>query len=250
EARIDIAVVRFPYISNFTDLAALEATADVRVRYLRSADALGSPDLIVLPGSKNTLHDLHWLRESGLGAAIQEHAARNVPVMGICGGYQMLGTSLVDETGSEGGGSMQGLGLLPVSTEFAASKRRTRTAAQVLDCSGPLGALSGAALEGYEIHMGRTEREEGARALVRLEDGTLDGCQQGNIYGCYLHGFFDSASCRKALLTALCASKGIELQTHDFDLAAYRDEQYDILATGLRKHLNMDLIYQIIDGAS
>ncbi|MEL7607989.1 MAG: cobyric acid synthase [Bacillota bacterium] len=247
DAAIDIAVIRLPHISNFTDFAALEATPGVGVRYVRRRCELGEPDMIVLPGTKNTLTDLLWLRQGGLEAAIKQQAARGAVLFGICGGYQMLGERVSDKAGAEGGGETGGMGLLPVQTEFAGEKRRTLTTGRALTVGGALAPLSGAALEGYEIHMGRTALSPGAKPLALLENGQVDGCQNENIYGSYLHGFFDTAECREAVLSALCERKGVSIGATAFDLKAYKEQQYDRLAEGVRAHLDMGLIYRILE---
>lgn len=246
-AVVDIAVIRLPRIANFTDFAAFEATPGVGVRYVSGAGELGNPDLVILPGTKSTISDLKWLRESGLEAAIKKLAAQGVVVFGVCGGYQMLGRLIVDTEGVEGGGAIEGMDLLPVETEFAAEKRRTRTTARVLPTGGVLARLTGTELEGYEIHMGRTMRLEGAKPLLQLESGAADGCALGNVYGSYLHGFFDAAACRQAVLSALCDRKGVSLEGEAFDLKAYRQQQYDLLAAGIRQSLDMALIYRILE---
>ncbi len=247
DAAIDIAVIRLPRISNFTDFAALEATPGVGVRYVREPSALGAPDLVILPGTKSTISDLRWIRQNGLEAAIKKLAASGAAVMGICGGYQMLGMCISDSAGVEGGGEIGGMGLLPVETEFAGEKRRTRVRAAALATGGVLAPLTGAPLEGYEIHMGVTTLLNGARPLARLESGQLDGCQKGNVYGSYLHGFFDTEACRSAVLGALAARKGVSLTGEAFDLKAYKEQQYDLLAKGVRENLDLALIYRILE---
>ncbi|MDR1599762.1 MAG: cobyric acid synthase [Oscillospiraceae bacterium] len=246
-AALDIAVVGMPHISNFTDFTALEATPGVGLRYAGSAEDLGSPDMVILPGTKSTIADLLRLRECGLEAAVKRLAARGVAILGLCGGYQMLGESVTDSEGMEGGGSVAGMGLLPVTTRFSAEKRRARVTASALSVGGILAPLTGAKLEGYEIHMGVTERAPDAQPLIQLADGALDGCQSGNVYGTYLHGFFDSAACRDAALGALARSKGVTLADRAFDYARYKQRQFDILAQGVRERLNMPLIYNILE---
>ena len=247
DAVLDIAVIRLPHISNFTDFAALEATPGVGVRYVCEASSLGAPDLVILPGTKSTIADLRWLRQSGLEAAVKKLAARGVAVIGICGGYQMLGMRISDAEGAEGGGEIGGMGLLPVETEFANEKHRTRVRGIALETGGILAPLSGAQLEGYEIHMGRTLLSEDATPLVRLENGMPDGCQKGNVYGSYLHGFFDSEGCREAILGALAAQKGVSLQAEPFDLKAYKERQYTLLAKRVRENIDMNMVYRILD---
>jgi adenosylcobyric acid synthase len=250
ETALDIAVIGMPHISNFTDFTAIQATPNVGLRYVSNTADLGAPDIVILPGTKNTISDLISLRECGLEAAIKQLAARGVCVIGICGGYQMLGERITDIEGAEGeaGRVIVGMGLLPVVTEFAPSKRRTRVSAVALEIGGTLAPLSGAAIEGYEIHMGTSEiTDESGSPLLRLSDSTPDGCQRGNVYGTYLHGFFDTAECRDAVLNAVAAAKGVSLEGKAFDYGEYKNRQYELLAKGVRNALNMELIYQILD---
>ena len=250
EAQIDVAVVRLPRISNFTDFAALEATAGVGVHYVSSPRQLGRPDLVILPGTKSTIADLLWLRQSGLEAAVLKLAAAGTPVCGICGGYQMLGRRITDSCGAEGGGAVDGMGLLPMVTDFAPEKHRTRVTGRIVH-SGHLPELMGAELEGYEIHMGQTTLDSGALPLAELEDGRADGCVSGHVWGSYLHGFFDTESCRAAVLSLLCRRKGIdEGALTAFDYAAYKERQYDLLADAVRQSLDMDMIYRILEGGA
>lgn len=244
---LDVAVIRLPRLSNFSDFSALDASDGVGVRYVENIRALGAPDLVILPGTKNTIGDMKWLRASGLETAVKKLASRGTPVIGICGGYQMLGREIVDEEGVEGGGSIAGMGLLPVVTRFRPEKRRTRTTARAGSVKGVFAALSGAELEGYEIHCGTTCRDDSAEPLLRLEDGAPDGCQRGSVYGCYLHGFFDSEACRRAVLGTLAQRKGVTLDARPFDWKAYKERQYDALAQTLREHLDMALIRRIVD---
>ncbi len=242
-AALDIAVIRLPRISNFTDFSALEATTGVGVRYVTSPRQLGSPDLVILPGTKSTISDLLWLRQCGLEAAIKKLAAAGAPVCGICGGYQMLGRRITDSCGAEGGGSVEGMGLLPMVTDFAAEKHRTRVRGAVIG-----GELAGAELEGYEIHMGETMLDEGAQPLVRLETGAFDGCVSGSVWGSYLHGFYDTESCRRAALAMLCRRKDMdESELTAFDYAAYKEQQYDLLADAVRRNMDMAAIYRIVE---
>jgi adenosylcobyric acid synthase len=242
-ANIDVAVIRLPKVSNFTDFTALDATAGVSVRYVADPAGLGVPDLVVLPGTKSTLADLAWLRRTGLAEAIVALAHSGTPVFGLCGGYQMLGTSISDPDNIEGGGTVPGLNLLPIATTFRAAKRRTRTGGTVAPVGGPLASLTGATVEGYEIHMGVTALARGATPLVRLADDSTEGCWSGTAYGTYLHGFFDAASCRTALLQTLIGET-----TTVVDYAAYREEQYDRLAAAIREQLDLDFIYRVLEG--
>lgn len=247
QAALDIAVIRFPRISNFTDLAPLEATPGICVRYVASLTELGNPDMIILPGTKNTISDLLWLRQTGLEAQIKRMSSDGIIIAGICGGYQMLGKSIADPHGVEGGGSIAGLGLLPVTTELQSQKRRTRVTGRIIN-SGELEGLSNAPVTGYEIHMGITTPDADVHPLVLLDNGLADGCTNGNIFGSYLHGFFDSMECRSGLIHELCKRKGIDAANISvFDYAAYKERQYDRLADVLRKSLDMSMIYGILE---
>ncbi len=133
---MDIAVVRLPHISNFTDFNPLEQQPGISLRYAGDVKTLGQPDMVIVPGSKNTMSDLKWMRQNGMEAAILKLAAANVPVLGICGGYQMLGESIEDPDGEEGGGSLHGMGLLPVRTVFGKEKVQTRVTGEILQNPG------------------------------------------------------------------------------------------------------------------
>lgn len=249
---IDIAVIRLPRISNFTDFNLLSSLPGVSVRYLSSPREFGSPDILFLPGSKNTMDDLLWLRQCGLEAQIKKYAAAGGIVFGICGGYQMLGRTLRDPQGIEHGGALAGMGLLPVETVFTGEKTRTRASGRFLPLPGALADLGGKEVEGYEIHMGETTLlADGALCEISLlgqEQKKPDGCCRGNVYGSYLHGIFDSAQAIEALIGCLCARKGLQGGDFaDFDPQRYRQRQYDLLAQGIRENVRMDEIYRIIE---
>ncbi|MDR0314054.1 MAG: cobyric acid synthase [Treponema sp.] len=243
---LDIAIIRLPKISNFTDFMALEASEGVGLRYIREPRELGRPDMVILPGTKNTISDLKWLRQNGLEAAIMRLAKEGVIVFGVCGGYQMMGHCIRDKENTEGGGEISGLGLLPISTDFHSEKTRLRAAGKITGAQGALSPLNGSNVEGYEIHMGVSRFTENAAVLVTKENGDADGCACGNVAGTYLHGFFDSAECRTALIKALCAQKGISAPGGAFDFRAYKEEQYNKLADAVRKNLDMGFIYEIL----
>ena len=242
---LDAAVIRLPRISNFTDFSPLEQHPLLGVRYVSGPQTLGRPDVVILPGTKSTLDDLVWLRENGLEAAILKLAAAGVPVMGICGGYQMLGRTLSDPEGTEGGvpgAVVRGLGLLPVDTVFCAQKTRTRVEARAL--AGP---FAGARLEGYEIHMGKTQVD--GEPFCRLEDGRAEGCAAGNVYGTYLHGLFDTGEATARLADLLCKTKGIDpAGAAPLSHRAFQEREFDRLAEAVRAALDMDAIYQMMEG--
>lgn len=256
---IDVAVIRLPRISNFTDFAALEYRKEISVRYVDSAASFGEPDAVLVPGSKNTIQDLLWMRQNGLEGRIIRHAKRGKLIFGICGGYQMLGESIYDPEGVEHQGEIKGMGLLPIRTVFASQKTRTRVKGQILQTEGILKGMSGAPIEGYEIHMGETSfTTESGRPLLHLEYETntaagskntrIDGAQAGNVYGCYIHGIFDSAQAAKKIAEALLREKGMDADmAEEIDLQAYKETQYNLLADVIRENMDMKAIYEIIE---
>lgn len=275
ENGLDVAVIRLPHISNFTDFNALERHSGVFLRYVERAELLGQPDLIILPGTKNTLADLGWLRQSGLEPAILRLSQeQRVPVIGICGGYQMLGTWLRDPDGVEGeaGSSMRGMGLLHAETVFAGRKTRGQIAGMVHSESKLFPGVQAQTVKGYEIHMGVTrqllpegEQEEDSakpwrggevepgsysvHPAVLLEDGRPDGMERsdGLVFGSYLHGLFDNEYLTEALLNRLAARKGICLEETQESAESYKERQYDKLAELVRSSLDMEQIYSIME---
>jgi adenosylcobyric acid synthase len=215
-AALDLAVVRLPHIANFDDFDPLLGEAGVGLRYVQSRAELGRPHAVILPGTKSTVADLAWLRGQGLAEAIQELAARGTPVVGICGGYQILGRVIRDPCHVESaGGEARGLGLLPVETTFETAKVTEQTRARVLGGPGWLAALAGQEVEGYEIHGGRTASDRPWLEITR-RGGTIDladgaTSDSGRVWGCYLHGLFANAAFRRAWLgslSAACPEKG------------------------------------------
>ncbi len=235
---IDVAVVKLPRISNFTDVSPLERFESVSVRYIERPDQLHQPDMILIPGTKSTIADLLWLRQSGLEAAICQQAARGCIVFGICGGYQMLGTSIRDPLGVEAAGvtEVKGMGLLPMDTVFQGEKVQQQTGGVFGEIPGPLHSLSGIRYTGYEIHMGRSQQQ-----LAPL-------VSRGNVYGSYIHGIFDGPGISQAVIGDLAARKGIDPGTLTvFDPERYKQEQYDKLADAVRGGLDMDFVYRVLN---
>ena len=235
---LDVAILRLPHISNFTDFMPLEQHPLLGVRYVQSTRELGAPDLIILPGTKNTVNDLLWLRQSGLEAAVLKTAQRGTPILGVCGGYQMLGEKLDDPDGSESGTpqTLRGLGLLPTQTVFTQDKRRVQVSATA--CA----PFAGAALTGYEIHTGRTVVQ--GKPFCTHADSTPEGCVQDTVFGTYLHGLFDSGELTECLAADLCRRKGLTPDTAaPIPMQTYREQQLDLLADGVRHALDMHAIY-------
>jgi adenosylcobyric acid synthase len=253
-AVLDIVVVRLPHISNFDDFDPLARENGVALRYVDSPADLGHPDLVILPGSKTTIPDLAWMEARGLATAVRTLHRDGAAVIGVCGGYQMLGTRLYDPEGVESSrAEMDGLGLLPMTTVFAGSKETHRIQGEVILDHGLLAGAKGLAIRGYEIHMGRTtgpdanaafriqDRSDAAVTASTAFDGALDA--SGWLLGTYIHGLFHNGALRQVLLRALARRKGVALRLVGEELAI--DQEYDKLADWVRGSLKMDLIYQM-----
>ena len=244
EGLIDIAVIRYPRISNFTDFNIFEQMPGVTVRYVTSISELHHPDIIFLPGSKNTMGDLKWMRQNGLEAAVKKFAV-DIPVFGICGGYQMLGDEISDPDEVEEGRSMRGMELLPVVTVLQKQKQRGQTEGKIAQVSGILNGISGCGFDGYEIHMGKTGWSE------KKEKQPENVISAGNVYGSYIHGLFDHAETADVILHALAEKKGVSLQGGEMeDYRTFKEKQYDKLAETLRVYLDMEEIYGMLREAS
>ena len=231
----DIAVIRYPRISNFTDFNCFDALGNASVRYVDSVYDLGDPDIIFLPGSKNTIADLKWLRESGLEAAIKRHAMKK-PVFGICGGFQMLGNRILDPSGAEGtpGSSIRGMELLVIDTQIQEEKVRKQVDAMISFPKGLFESLKDVEISGYEIHMGEsvgTESVEGDESNLVFSNGK-------NVYGSYVHGLFDKGSLSAEILKALGKA-----DSENFSYEEFKESQYDILADTIRLNMDMDYVY-------
>lgn len=254
KGQISIAVIKLPHISNFTDFMFLENEENVFLSYVKNVDELRDPDMILIPGTKNTIGDLLWMRQNGLETAVQRAAQKGTPIWGICGGYQMLGKRISDPLGTEAGGTVRGMELLPVETVFAGEKRQTRVRGKFENVSGIFENLKGITFEGYEIHMGETKRDTGVPEcpLSILTDRVTDtagrdGVSEGNIYGTYVHGILDQAEVVNGILEALAERKGISLKkSSQRNLKEFKETQYNILADSLREHLDMEAIRRIM----
>ena len=235
---IDVAVIRLPRISNFTDFSPFERYENVSLRYVGKTEDLKDPDLILLPGTKSTIADLLWLRQSGLEASILKAASNGVPVFGICGGFQMLGKRIADPNGVEAAGvtEIAGMGLLDTETVFYGEKVQTQTKGVLSGISGIFRGLNGLEYEGYEIHIGRGG-EKGAPVV-----------DKGSVYGSYVHGIFDKGGICDEILRALCDRRGVDFAAlGSFDANEYKERQYDLLADGVRSGLNMDFVYKVLN---
>jgi adenosylcobyric acid synthase len=235
---LDIAVVRLPRMSNFTDMDPLLAEAGVRVAFTARPDEVLRADLAIVPGSKATVADLAWLRDHRLDAALAERAGRARPILGVCGGYQMLGTTIVDRVESDAG-SVAGLGLLPVSTTFAADKVLARPA-------GVSPAFGDVAVSGYEIHHGRIT-VAGGTPLLRAHDGVEEGCVTGAVLGTTWHGVLESDAFRRALLSWVAAATGRDFICDRVAFADLREAQLDLLGDLVAEHVDTNVIVELLD---
>lgn len=241
---IDIAVIRLPRISNFTDFNVFSMIEGVSLRYVSNIRDFGNPDLVIIPGTKNTIEDLNWLRQTGFEIKIKNHADGGKAVVGICGGYQMLGEKISDPYNVEGGGEIEGLKLLKINTVFSKEKTTTQNSGVINKLSGFYEKLSEIPVEGYEIHMGQSKIIEGTPITI---GNKIVGCVNDNVAGSYIHGFFDDSMAANAIVEILAKMKGLSLnKLKKFDMQEYKERQYDILAACVRKSLNMDKIYEIV----
>lgn len=260
EAALQVAIVALPHMANFDEFEPLAREPDVRVRLVREAASVGYPDLLILPGSKRTLADLEWLRKAGLAGVIRALALRGVPVLGICGGFQMMGVSLEDPQGVESPvRRAPGLGLLPVRTRFGPTKTTRRVTGRVVARTGFWAVWDSMACDGYEIHMGQSDRlgTEGQAwlELTRLPEGdrTIDGCLKDSVAGTYCHGLLANDALRQALLEALWRRRGLAGRpARPAGEPAARaglpasETLYGQLAGWLRRHLDLPLLYACV----
>lgn len=240
---IRVVAVRLNRISNFTDLAPFRYEPDVELIISNNRSDIENADILVIPGSKNTVSDLVALNESGVARNIRNAAAKGMPVVGLCGGYQMLGRRISDPLGVEvPKGEMEGLGLLDVETELQGEKITSQTIAEtsLFGC--------GDKLRGYEIHMGRTTGDTGLFKFRRLLSGESvgDGSMKGNVWGTYLHGIFDNDGFRAAVLNEIRSKKGMPLPNEQVEYSMIREENLNRWAACLRKHIDMDFIWGLL----
>lgn len=251
--RLDVAVVSLPHVSNFDDVAALEHEPDVWVRFVQHGEDLAGADLVIVPGTKSTVADLAWLRRTGIDAAIARHARAGKLVLGICGGFQMLGERIDDPEGVESAEpSVPGLGLLGVDTRFEREKITARVEAVAARETFLTRGLGAGPLAAYEIHMGQVVPRPGVGAAfalrarngdaVALEEGAVSAA--GNVVGTLLHGLFENAPVRASLRAALWSQRGEPGAAAPTSIASAEDE-YDRVEQSVRAHLDLDLLRRL-----
>ncbi|SDX04596.1 adenosylcobyric acid synthase (glutamine-hydrolysing) [Marininema mesophilum] len=246
EKEIDIAVIRFPHISNFTDLGPLMRIPGVDLRWIEKEKDWGEPDVVVLPGTKNTMADLQWLMKQGLAERVQGFASSNRSVVGLCGGFQMMGHRLEDPEGVEDHiPSAKGLGLLPVHFHFEAKKRTVQTKGFV-----PSVWAQGVRVEGYEIHRGRAYLEEDAHPFLHLDEGGVDGAvaAEGRIWGTHLHGVFDQPAFLSRWINELREKKNLPPLNEEVFMSKSKEATYAELADWVRDHLDIEKVRAIMEG--
>lgn len=248
-ATVNVAVVCLPHIANFTDFLPLARVGAVTLNYVRTPQEISSADVVILPGSKNTIADLRWLKERGWQEALQQARKRGSWILGICGGYQMLGEEVADPLGVEGErAAEQGLGFLPLRTVFAAEKTTRR-----VEVLWHVGSQTGI-FSGYEIHMGHTQLGEGGTSYFFLRsigggawrpDGAVS--REGRVWGTYLHGLFESGPFLQEWLAQVGAERNIRIQAGWLEWQQERDSQLDRLAEVLERYLDMAAIWTLTD---
>lgn len=252
-AGLTVQVILLPYISNFTDFTPLEMVEDLHLSYVRHPSELENPDLLILPGSKNTLEDRLFLQQTGWDRAIHQHVAGGKLLMGICGGYQILGDMLLDPDGTDGGlKELPGLGLLKTQTEMAKEKTtRQVRGVWTYEDDTYFAQMKGLTVTGYEIHMGQTTLANEMRPVITME-GTdrFDGAvaPTGSVFGTYFHGIFENQAWSTQLWNNLRRQKGLQLQEKPMvSYAEQKEMEYDRLAEHVRAHLDMEQIYAILE---
>ncbi|MCC0638184.1 MULTISPECIES: cobyric acid synthase [unclassified Clostridioides] len=254
---IHIEIIRTPHMSNFTDFNIFETQEDVSLRYVDYGEAIGNPDILIIPGTKSTIDDLKYIRESGLESQIKNLHSQGKLIFGICGGYQMLGKKLKDPYHVESEiEEVDGIGLLDTETIFEEEKTTTQVEATIIECTGEyMNNLKGKKVKGYEIHMGITNRSNKVSSLdlitkkldkeVNYTEGSVN--KEGNVIGTYLHGIFDEIDFTRAILNNIRKKKGLkELESTVSSFDEFKDKEYDKLADFLREHLDIEQIYEIM----
>lgn len=237
---LDVVVIRLPYMSNFTDFTALDAMENVNIRYVDNPKEISNADIIIIPGSKNTIDDLKFIKENGFKEAIDIENRKGTKIFGICGGYQILGKIVKDPLGVEGEPrEEEGLGILDIETTFNSEKYTRQVKGKT---------SSGIEVSGYEIHNGESISLNDKNIWIKAEDGEVVGMvnEAGNVYGTYLHGIFDNGDFAVNFINELKEKLAIELES-SFDYNKYKLEQYDKLCDLLEENIDMEKVKKILE---
>jgi adenosylcobyric acid synthase len=258
EGKVNVEVLYLPHVSNFTDFDMFDIQEDVNLRYVMRNQSIGDPDILIIPGSKNTIEDLIYLKNSGLDEQILRLHKKGRLVIGICGGYQILGKNLKDPHHTESAiDEINGLGLLSVDTVFEEEKTTTQVEATVNGMKGLLEPLNGLSVKGYEIHMGVSTPCDGATNIINITKrlgqaiDVMDGAttEAGNVFGTYIHGIFDDMEFTRSIINIIREKKGLgEFKTDIESYADFKDREYNKLADIMRESIDMDAIYKIVNG--
>jgi adenosylcobyric acid synthase len=241
---INISVIKLKHISNFTDIDALRMVEDINIKYINSVDEMGEEDIIIIPGTKNTIDDLKKLKDNGIATEIIKASKNGKVIIGICGGFQMLGEKIKDPYGIESEiKEIPGLGLLELETVMEKEKNTTQYEGKLSNCTGLLEGLEGEEIKGYEIHQGVTFGNE---SKVNDEDRIVTVVKGENIFATYLHGIFENEKITRNILNKVRAKKGIELQMKGITFDEYREQQLDKLEKIFRENVDIDKIYEIL----
>ena len=252
EGKLDIAVIRLPHMSNFTDFSMLDRISGVNVRYVSEPEKLKNPDIIIIPGTKNTIEDLRAIKENKLFNKIKEVKESGVPILGICGGYQMLGTVVLDKLGVEGHISQEeGFGFLDIKTRFNEAKITKQTDANILCDLKDIKSIEGHIVTGYEIHNGISKIGKKAIPFIKDTDGLIIGVcnEERTIAGTYLHGIFDCADFINSFVRGLKTSNDISISEDKLleKVSEYKEKEYDRLAKIFEENIDINKIEDILN---
>lgn len=241
---INVGVIKLKHISNFTDIDALSIAKDVNIKYVISATELKNLDIIIIPGSKNTIEDLKDIKENGIATEIIKQSREGKIIIGICGGFQMLGTSIKDPYGIESDiKELAGISLLDLETVMEKEKNTLQYVGKLTNCSGILEGLSGEIVKGYEIHQGVTVGNE----LKIVEDERIVGVMKDNIIATYLHGIFDNEKVTRTILNKVREKKGLNLQKKGITFEEYKEQEIKKLSNIFRENVDIEKIYEILE---
>jgi adenosylcobyric acid synthase len=248
KGNLDIAVIQLPFISNYSDLEPFLYEEHVSIRWVKQACEFGNPDAVIIPGTKSTINDLNTLKDKQIDILIQNHIENGGYIIGICGGYQILGEDIIDEAGSDTGianNTVRGLGCIPGRTIFYEEKETVRGAGVYHENTG---LSANRKIEGYEIHLGKTVLHQQGCSFLSLENGKDEGYfgRNGQIIGTYLHHLFHNDEWRNDWLNIIRKSKGLHTKETTY-IREYKDKRYDEIADRMKEHLNFELLNDIIN---